>query len=247
MGRFDGKTALITGATRGIGRASALLLAKEGAHVYCLGRTVGALEELDDEVAEAGGTASLIPLDLTDGDGIERLGLAIFERHGKLDILVASAGVLGPLSPLAHIEVKHFTPVLDVNLMAQWRLLRAMDPLLQASDAGRAVFLTSGSAYKARPYWGPYAMTKAALDAMISTYAAEVEQLSVKANLFSPGATATRMRAQAMPGEDPKTLPSAEEVATSILALCEADLAHNGTIFDHRSQTFTKIGAPRPV
>lgn len=247
MKKFDGKIALVTGATRGIGRATALQLAAEGAHVYCLGRTVGALEELDDEIAAAGGTASLIPLDITDGEGIERLGLAIFERHGCLDILVASAGVLGPLSPLAHIETKHFTPVIDVNLTAQWRLLRAMDPLLQASDAGRAVFLTSGSAYKARPYWGPYAMTKAALDAMVTTYAAEMASMNVKANLFSPGATATKMRAQAMPGENPETLPTPDEVAASILPLCDEDLAHNGTIFDHRSGAFTKIGAPQPI
>lgn len=247
MKRFNGKIALVTGATRGIGRAAALQLAAEGAHVFCLGRTVGALEELDDDIAAAGGSASLIPLDLTDSDGIERLGLAIYERHGRLDILVAAAGVLGPLSPITHIEPKHFMPVIDVNLTAQWRLLRSMDPLLQASDAGRAVFLTSGSAYKARSYWGPYAMTKAALDAMVTTYAAEVDSINVKANLFSPGATATKMRAQAMPGEDPDTLPTPEEVAAAILPLCEVDLTHNGTIFDYRSSAFTKIGAPQPV
>ena len=241
---FADKIALVTGATRGIGYATALALASEGAHIYCLGRTVGALEELDDAIVAAGGSATLVPLDLNDGDGIDRLGAAIHERWGRLDVLVGNAGILGPLSPLAHIDVKHFQPVIDINITANWRLLRSMDPLLKVADNGRAVFVTSGAAWKTRPFWGPYALSKAALDAMISTYAAELEGSAVKANLLSPGATRTKMRAEAMPGENADTLPDPAEIAASVLMLCQPDLEHTGTIFDHRSGQFTRIRPP---
>jgi NAD(P)-dependent dehydrogenase (short-subunit alcohol dehydrogenase family) len=244
---FEGKIALVTGATRGIGRAVALELARGGAHVFCLGRTVGALEELDDEIKSLPGQATLVPLDMTDGDGLDRLGAAIAERHEKLDILIGNAGVLGPLSPLSHIREKHFQPVIDVNIIGNWRLLRAMDPLLRSSDAGRAVFVTSGAAWKAKPYWGPYALSKAALDVMISTYAAETDKSAIRANLFSPGATATKMRAEAMPGENPETLPDPTVVAKSLLTLCAADLSATGTIYDFRSSSFTRLTAPEPI
>ena len=246
---FAGKYAVITGATRGIGRAAALELARRGAHVVCLGRTVGALEELDDEIQalDNGSAATLVPLDLNDGDAIDRLGAALYERWGYIDILVGNAGILGPLSPLAHVSVKAWQPVLDINVTANWRLLRSMDPLLRGSKAGRAVYVTSGAAWKARPFWGPYAISKAALDAMVTTYAAEVENTEIKVNLLSPGATATKMRAEAMPGENPDTLPTAQDVALSILMLCDDALERTGHVFDHRTQSFLELGAPVAV
>ncbi|MDP8915927.1 MAG: SDR family NAD(P)-dependent oxidoreductase, partial [Pseudomonadota bacterium] len=192
---FHGRIALVTGASRGIGRAAALALAKAGAHVVATATNQGGLEELDDEVRAATGLpATLVPLDLKDGDGVDRLGGALFERWGKLDVLVAAAGVLGPLSPLAHVEVKDWTRVLSVNLTANWRLIRSMDPLLQATDAGRAVFLTSGAASRPRAFWGPYAVSKAALEALVKTYADEIESTRVRAALLDPGPTRTRMR-----------------------------------------------------
>jgi len=245
--QLKGKTAMVAGATRGIGRAIALGLTKEGAHVYCLGRTVGALEELDDEIKKMAGSATLVPLDLSDMDSIDKLGAAIYERHGKLDIVVGNAGTLGPLSPLAHIQEKHFQPVIDLNLTANWRLIRAMDPLLAASDAGRALFVTSGASWKNKPYWGPYGLTKAALNAMVATYAAECEGTSTKANLLNPGPTATRMRAEAMPGEDPQSITQPEEIAKYALDLCSSQLEQTGTIFDVPSQSFMRLMMPESI
>jgi NAD(P)-dependent dehydrogenase (short-subunit alcohol dehydrogenase family) len=229
-GSFDGKLVLITGASRGIGYATALAFAREGAHVIAVARTEGALEELDDEIQKAGGNATLVPLDLTDYEGVDRLGAAIYERWGKLDVLVGNAGDLGVLSPIGHVQPKDWHKAIDVNVNANWRLLRSMDPLLRSADAGRAIFVTSGAATKTPPYWGPYAVSKAALDALVKTYAAENENTNVRANLLSPGPTRTAMRAKAMPGEDPMTLPQPAEVAELFLEMASPDYTASGEI-----------------
>jgi NAD(P)-dependent dehydrogenase (short-subunit alcohol dehydrogenase family) len=233
MGEFlKGRVALVTGASRGIGRAIALAMAREGAHVIGVARTTGGLEEFDDEVKAAGGTASLVPLDLRKPEGLDQLGAVVFERWKKLDILIGNAGILGRLSPLGHIEPKTWDEVMAVNVTANWRLIRAFDPLLRQSDAGRAVFVTSAAAYKLLAYWGPYSVSKAALEAMIKTYAAETATTAIRVNLLNPGPVRTHMRAQAMPGEDPQTLPSAEAVAEAFLPLAGKELKQSGEIFD---------------
>jgi NAD(P)-dependent dehydrogenase (short-subunit alcohol dehydrogenase family) len=228
------RIALVTGASRGIGRATALSLAAAGAHVVAVARTVGGLEELDDAIRAAGGTATLVPLDLKDAGGIVRLGAALNERYRRLDVLIGNAGILGPLSPLGHVEPKAWDDVMAINVTANWHLIRVMDPLLRLSAAGRAVFLTSGTAAIARAYWGPYSISKAALDVLVRTYAAETVSTPVRANLFSPGPTRTRMRAAAMPGEDPMSLKTAEAVAEKILPLCLPDFQETGKIYDYR-------------
>lgn len=224
-GDFEGRIALVTGATRGIGRAVARRLAAGGAHVIACGRTQHLLESLDDEIVAAGGERpTLVPFNLRDFPAIDRLGAAIFERWRRLDVLVGNAGQLGQLGPLGHIKPDAWTDGLDVNLTANWRLIRSMDPLLRLSDAGRAVFVTSGASVRPRAYWGAYSVTKAALDALVLTYADEVQETALKVNLYNPGPTATGMRAKAYPGEDPATLPSAETRAEEIAALCLASL-----------------------
>lgn len=233
MALLAGRIAVVTGASRGLGRAAALALAGEGAHVMALARTQGGLEELDDEIRKAGGQATLVPADLKDFAAIDRLGAAIFERWKKLDILVGNAGILGKLTPLAHVEPKLWDEVMAVNLTANWRLIRSLDPLLRASGAGRAVFVSSVAAQKCLAYWGPYSVSKAALEAMVRTYAAEISTTTVRANCFNPGATRTRMRAQAMPGEDPMTLPAPEQVAAQIVAMCEASFTGNGAVYKY--------------
>ena len=220
---LKGRLALVTGASRGIGRAVALGLAEAGAELILVARTVGALEEVDDAVKALGGHASLVPLDLTDYDALDRLGALVFERWQKLDILIANAGMLGPLSPLGHIPPKDWDKLIATNLTANWRLIRSLDPLLKQSDAGRAVFVTSGAAHKNRPYWGGYAVTKAALETLVLTYAAECAQTEIKVNLINPGPVRTRMRAQAMPGEDPETLPHPSEIVPLIVDLARGD------------------------
>jgi NAD(P)-dependent dehydrogenase (short-subunit alcohol dehydrogenase family) len=228
------RIAVVTGASRGIGRATALALAKAGAHVVAVARTEGGLVELDDEIrATTGHSATLVPLDVTDFDGLDRLGAALFERWKRLDILVGNAGLLGPLSPLGHVRPKDFEKVMAVNLTANWRLIRSLDPLLRLSDAGRAVFVTSGAARRFRAYWGPYAISKAALEALTATYAAECEGTAVRVNLFNPGPIRTRMRAEAMPGEDPETLQPPEAVVPGLLAMCAPSCDRQGGIFDH--------------
>lgn len=229
-GLLNDKIALITGASRGIGRAVALRYAAEGAHVIALARTVGALEELDDEIKSLGATATLVPLDLRDFDAIDRMGAAIYERWGRLDILVGNAGSLGVLTPLAHLTPQVFAEALEVNVTANWRLIRSMDPLLRVAEAGRAIFVTSGLARKIRAYWGAYALTKAALEAMVKTYADELEITRAKANLISPGPTRTRMRATAMPGEDPQTVKPPEVLTDLFLELARPECELNGQI-----------------
>jgi NAD(P)-dependent dehydrogenase (short-subunit alcohol dehydrogenase family) len=229
-GRLADKLALITGASRGIGRAVALSLAAQGAHVILVARTVGALEEVDDEIQKVGGTATLVPLDLTDFEAIDRLGGTIFERWGKLDILVGNAGILGPLTPTGHISPDEWDKVFAINVTTNYRLIRSLDPLLQRADAGRAVFVTSGAAQKCRPFWGAYSVSKAALEALVKTWANEVEKTELRINMVSPGPIATKMRAKAMPGEDPATLRSPEELAPLFLELVSETCTRHGDV-----------------
>jgi NAD(P)-dependent dehydrogenase (short-subunit alcohol dehydrogenase family) len=238
------RIALITGASRGIGYASALALAKAGAHVVAVARTVGGLEELDDAIRGLGGAATLVPLDLKDYAGVDRLALALNERFKRLDVLIGNAGILGPLSPLGHVEAAAWEEVMAVNVTANWRLIRAMDPLLRRSDAGRVVFLSSGVAALALAYWGPYAASKAALEVLARTYAAETATTPVRANVFAPGPIRTRMRAQAMPGEDPMTLETPDKVAEKIVELCLPSLQESGKLYDYRQGRFLGFGRP---
>ena len=232
--RFSGRIVLVTGASRGIGRAAAKALAADGAHVILVARTVGGLEEADDEIRSAGGAATLVPLDVRDFAAIDRLGATIFERWGRLDALLGNAGVLGTLTPLAQLNPKTFAECLDVNVTANWRLIRSLDPLLRLSDAGRALFVTSGVTRHFRAYWGAYAMSKAALEAVVLTYAAECAGSSVAVNLLNPGPLRTRMRQKAMPGEDPESLDPPDAVAPLILELLAPACARNGEVISFR-------------
>jgi NAD(P)-dependent dehydrogenase (short-subunit alcohol dehydrogenase family) len=241
---LTGRVALVTGASRGIGAEAALALAEQGAHIVAVARTVGGLEELDDKIRAGGGTATLVPLDMKDADGIVRLAAALRERHGKLDVLLGNAGILRTPTPLGHIEPKDWDDLLAVNVTANWHLIRAFDPLLKLSDAGRAVFMTSGLATLARAYFGLYAVSKAALDIMIRTYAAECASTPVRANLFSPGQTRTRMMATAFPGVDMETLPTPEEVAQKIVPLCLPSCTENGRVYDFRAGKFLDFRPP---
>jgi NAD(P)-dependent dehydrogenase (short-subunit alcohol dehydrogenase family) len=229
------RIAVVTGASRGIGRACAIALAKTGAHVVLVARTVGGLEEADDEVRKAGGAATLVPLDLRDFDGIDRLGGALFERFGRVDALLANAGVLGVMAPLAHVRPKDWDEAVAVNVTANWRLIRAFDALLRASAAGRAVFVSTGAARGHRPYWGTYSATKAAMESIALIYAAECEGTNVRVNAFNPGPVRTAMRAKAFPGEDPMTLPAPEEVAPSIVELLVPECAINGQLVNFKN------------
>ncbi len=229
--RLDGRIALVTGASRGIGGAVARRFAREGAHLVLTARTTGALEEIDDEIQKiTGEPTTLVPLDLTDFDAIDQLGASLFDRFGRLDVLVGNAGQLGTLSPLAHTDPKTWDRVMAVNATANWRLIRGMDPLLRASDAGRAVFVTSTVARDARAYWGVYAVSKAALEMTVLIYAAEVAKTNVRANLINPGATRTAMRAEAFPGEDPETLKKPESITGLFVDLAEAACTMNGEL-----------------
>jgi len=234
MADLSGRIALITGASRGIGRAAALALAQAGAHVILVARTVGGLEETDDAIQKIGGTATLVPMNLRDFDAIDRLGASIYERWGKLDALLGNAGVLGPLTPLAQITPKAFQEVMEVNVTANWRLIRSMDPLLRQSDAGRVLFVSSGAAKKHTPYWGAYAVSKAALEMLALTYAAECRETTVKVNLLNPGPMRTAMRAKAMPGEDPATLPTPDQIAPQIVEMLSPSFGESETIASFR-------------
>jgi NAD(P)-dependent dehydrogenase (short-subunit alcohol dehydrogenase family) len=227
---MDQRIVLVTGASRGIGRAAAKALAKAGAHVILVSRTVGALEEVDDEIRKDGGAATLVPLDIRDFPALDRLGATIFERWGRLDAFLGNAGSLGVITPLAHLEPKAFQELIEVNVTANWRLIRSLDPLLRRSDAGRTLFVTSGAARKHTPFWGGYAMAKAALESLALTYAAECSGTNVKVNLLSPGPIRTAMRAKAMPGEDPDTLLKPDAVAPLIVELLSPECDKTGEI-----------------
>jgi NAD(P)-dependent dehydrogenase (short-subunit alcohol dehydrogenase family) len=238
---LTGKVVLVTGASRGIGYATAVEAARRGAHVVAVARTVGGLEELDDAIQDVGGSSTLVPFDLRDGDAVDRLGAAIFERWGHLDGLVANAGMLGTLSPVPHLKPDEFDKVMAINVTANFRLLRSLDLLLRQSDAGRAVFVSSSSARSARPFWGLYAASKAALDAMVKAYAGEMSTTNVKTNVFYPGAVRTAMRAKAMPGEDPETLPAPSEIAPRIVDLLSPSITENGRVFDVTKGVFEDL------
>jgi NAD(P)-dependent dehydrogenase (short-subunit alcohol dehydrogenase family) len=238
------RIALVTGATRGIGRAAALALAQRGAHIVAVGRTVGALEELDDAVKAAGSSATLVPVDMRDYEGIYRLAAALHERYGRLDVLLGNAAVVGQRSPLEHVEPASWDETMAVNVTANWHLIRAMDPLLRAAPAGRAVFMTSGAATNTRAYAGPYSISKAALNALARTYAAETVSTPVRVNLFNPGPTRTRMRAAVMPGEDPMTLPTPEEAAEKIVDLCLPGFTETGKLYDVRAGKLLEFMPP---
>ncbi|MEK1876373.1 MAG: SDR family NAD(P)-dependent oxidoreductase [Rhizobium altiplani] len=242
---LEGKIALVTGASRGIGYFTALELAKAGAHVIACARTVGGLEDLDDAIKAAGGSAAtLVPFDLADMNAIDALGASIFERWGKLDILVANAGVLGVISPIGHVEAKTFEKVMNINVTATWRLIRSVDPLLSRSDAGRAVILSSGAAHKCRPFWGPYSASKAAVEALARTWAGETQRTPLRITSVDPGATRTAMRAQAVPGEDPEALPHPSKVAKAILPLVGPDVTETGKLFIVRENKLVDYRLP---
>lgn len=228
--KLEGRVALVTGASRGIGWQVALGLAKEGAHVIAVARTSGALEELDDEIKKIGGSATLVPFDLRDFEGYGRLAASLDERWGKLDILIANAGSLGALTPLNNLEPKTWLEAMDVNLNASWMLIRTLDPLLQKSDAGRVVFVTSGAAARPIAFWGPYCVSKAALNMLGQVYAAENDKTNVCVNLINPGPMRTAMRARAFPGEDPDTLPHPREIIPLFLELADPACTRNGEI-----------------
>ncbi|MGF1648899.1 MAG: SDR family NAD(P)-dependent oxidoreductase [Hyphomicrobiaceae bacterium] len=233
-GNFAGRIILVTGASRGLGRASALALAEAGAHVIALARRRSRLEDLDDAIRVRGGPPpTLIQMDLTNGEQVDGLGPALYQRFGRLDGLVANAAILGTLSPLNHVTADDWGKVLDTNLTANWRLVRTLDPLLRASDAGRAVFVSSGAALTQSAYWGPYAVSKAGLEALAQTYANEVSSSAVRVSILDPGPLRTDMRAKAFPGENPTKNPDPAEVAPLVLQLLSPDWLENGARVRH--------------
>ena len=234
--RLEGRIALVTGASRGIGAAVARRFAAAGAKLVLTARTSGALEELDDDIQALGGQATLVPLDLTDYDGIDRMGAALYERFGRLDVLVGNAGLLRPLSPMHHVTPGDWQATIDLNLTANHRLIRAMDPLLRQSDAGRAIFVSSTVTQGVWPFWGAYAVSKAGLEAMVRTYAAENEKSAIRVNLFNPGPTRTRLRTVAYPGENPDTLRTPEEVADVLFDLALPSCTRNGDLISARRE-----------
>jgi len=228
MTRLAGRVALVTGASRGLGAAVALRFAAEGAHVVLTARTQGGLEEVDDAIRGQGGSATLVPLDLADHDAIDHLGAALFERFGRLDILVGNAAMLGVISPTGHIDPKSWERVLAVNLSANWRLIRILDPLLRRSEGGRAIFVTCGQSQGVLPYWGAYAASKAALETLIRNYAGEVTKTPLRVNLLDPGPLRTKLRAAAFPLEDPSPLRLPETITSAFVDLAALDCERHG-------------------
>jgi len=221
---LSGKLALVTGASRGIGAATAEALAAEGAHVILVARTASALEEVEDRIHEAGGTATIAPLDLTDGESIGKLAVAIGERWDKLDILLLNAAMLGSLTPVQDIDPKEFSRLLSINLLANQALIAAFDPLLKRADRADVVALTSSVGREPRAFWGAYGSSKAALETLIEAYADETEYTGkLKVHIVDPGATRTRMRANAFPGEEPESVKPPEVVARAILERVTSD------------------------
>lgn len=238
---FEGRVALVTGASRGIGYQLAKQLAARGAHVIAIARTVGGLEDLDDEIQSAGGQATLVPVDLTDHDALDRLGAAIYERWKKLDVFIGNAGMLGILSPLGHISPKDFEKVMSVNVTANWRLIRSLDPLLRQSDAGRALFLTSVQASTCPAFWGLQSISKAGVEAMARTWASESLKTSMKINLADPGPVRTGLRAKAMPGEPPENLPHPRDIAPELVELVKTDVHETGKLYDRVSREWVSF------
>jgi len=243
---LSGKIAVVTGGSRGIGRECALALAKAGAHVIAVARTDGALTDLDDEIrAATGEPATLVPLDVSDGDALDGLGLALFQRFARIDVLVHAAAILGPMTPVSHIEPKHWERVVAVNLTATYRLIRSFEPLLRASEAGRAIFFTTGRVARPKAFWGPYGITKAGVEHMVRTWADELEQTNVRAVLLDPNTMRTKMRAEAMPGEDPATVTDPAEIGPLIVELAQADLGQpaSNVVFSDWKRTGTLASA----
>ena len=231
---LSGRLVLVTGATRGIGRAVAVAAARAGAELIITGRTIGALEEVDDEIGAAGGTATIVQLDMTDFPAIPRLAAAIASRWQRLDGFVANAGMLPALTPVGHVTEEAWNDSMAVNLTGQWHMIRAFDPLLRAAPAGRAILVSSGAAVGSRPFWGPYAAAKAGLEALGRSWAGESEQTNLRINIMNPGGTATKMRASAFPGENPATLPTPEDIAPAFLSLLSDDCQHHGELVSAR-------------
>ncbi len=231
---LQGRVTLVTGASRGIGYASAIELAKAGSHIIATARTQGGLEDLDDAIRSAGGECTIVPMDLKHPDGIDQLGAAVYERWGRLDGLLANAGVLGEMAPVPHIAPKKFEEALAVNVTANFRLIRSFEPLLMASKSGRAVFMSSRASQSRKAFWGVYAASKSALDAMVMCWAQETEQSNLRVNLVNPGPVRTQMRAKAMPGEDPDVLPQPVDIAKRIVPLLAPEWKTHGEIISFR-------------
>ncbi|PHR54490.1 MAG: oxidoreductase [Robiginitomaculum sp.] len=225
-----GRVTLVTGASRGIGYQAAIALAKSGTHIIATARTQGGLEDLDDEIKAFGGECTIVPMDLKQADGIDQLGAIINDRWGRLDGLLANAGLLGEMAPISHITPKTWDETFAVNVTANYRLIRSLDSLLQASPSGRAVFMSSTAAQSRKAYWGVYAASKSALDAMVQSYAQETEHTNLRVNIINPCPVRTQMRAKAMPGEDPDVLPMPKDIAPLIVPFLSPDCERHGEI-----------------